>query len=444
MKTYALLFDNILPQEFPAYKEFAQIDLENYVSFIGMCIFFPKTCYIYSSWLICCAVKTQSVVNIAGLRTGGTTMAKGENIFKRKDGRWEARYVKGYQPSGKIKYGFCYGKSYKEAKEKVTKLKVAVTTGSQISTINSKHRFSYFCEEWLKSTKNRVKEATYVKYESILENHIKPMLGSCCIGSLSTAMIEEFSNLLLRQKQLSPKTVRDILSCLRSVIRYVTTHFPGLMPAVDIIYPKETPKEMRVLTPEEQKRLMKYLLENMDACKFGILLALLTGMRIGEICALRWSDINMEDKTIYVHATMQRLKDTDGGKDKKTKIVIGSPKSNKSVRTIPMTEQAFLLCMQMQMKNTTAFVLTGKEQYMEPRTLQYRLKTYTAACNLESVHFHTLRHTFATRAVEVGFEIKTLSEILGHSTTTVTLDRYVHSSLELKRANMDKLNAAGM
>ena len=371
-------------------------------------------------------------------------MAKGENIFKRKDGRWEARYVKGYQPSGKIKYGFCYGKSYKEAKEKVTKLKSAAATGNLALKSSSKHHFSYFCDQWLQVTKIRVKEATYVKYESMLENHIKPMLGSCHPGALSTAMIENFSGALLHEKQLSPKTVRDILTCLRAVIQYVAKQFSGLLPAVDIQYPKEPSKEMRVLSPAEQKRLMDYLLVDMDACQFGILLALLTGMRIGEICALRWGDIDLKDKTIYVHATMQRLKDTDGGEGSKTKIVIGSPKSDKSMRTIPMTEQAASLCMRLQTKSRTAFVLTGTEQYMEPRTLQYRLKKNTTACKLEGVHFHTLRHTFATRAVEVGFEIKTLSEILGHSTTTVTLDRYVHSSLELKRANMRKLNAVGM
>ena len=371
-------------------------------------------------------------------------MAKGENIFKRKDGRWEARYVKGHQPSGKIKYGFCYGKSYKEAKEKVTKLKSAAATGDETLKSCSKQHFSFFCDEWLQITKNRVKAATYVKYESVLENHIKPMLGGCRPGAFTTAMIEDFSGALLHEKRLSPKTVRDILTCLRSVTRYIAKQYPGLMPPVDIVYPKEMPREMRVLSPAEQKRLMKYLLADMDACKFGVLLALLTGMRIGEICALRWGDINPKDKTIYVHATMQRLKDTAGDDVSKTKIVIGTPKSDKSVRTIPMTAHAALLCMQMQTQSRAAFVLTGTERYMEPRTLQYRLKKYAAACNLEGVHFHTLRHTFATRAVEVGFEIKTLSEILGHPTTTVTLDRYVHSSLELKRANMCKLDAVGM
>ena len=137
---------------------------------------------------------------------------------------------------------------------------------------------------------------------------------------------------------------------------------------------------MRVLSPAEQKRLMKYLFEDMDSCKFGVLLALLTGMRIGEICALRWDDINLKDKTIRVHATMQRLKNIDGTTEGKTKSIIGSPKSDKSNRIIPMTGQTALLCERMHTKSKADFVLTGTEQYMEPRTLQYRLKKYTAVC----------------------------------------------------------------
>ncbi len=371
-------------------------------------------------------------------------MAKGENIFRRKDGRWEARYVRGYQPSGKIRYGFCYGRSYKEAKEKVTKLKCAAAAGGTPRESAPDRSFAYLCDRWLQSTQSRVKTATYVKYEAILENHIKPALGSCRPGALSTAMIEDFSGGLLQKKQLSPKTVRDILTCLRSVIRYAAGQYPGLLPPVEIVCPKETPREMRVLSPAEQRRLTAYLLADMDACRFGVLLALLTGLRIGEVCALRWGDVNLRDGTVCVRATMQRLKDTAGDGGGRTKIVIGPPKSGKSARMIPLTEQAALLCARMRAQSDAAFVLTGTERYMEPRTLQYRLERYTAACGLEGVHFHTLRHTFATRAVEVGFEIKTLSEILGHSSTTVTLDRYVHSSLELKRANMRKLDAVGM
>lgn len=370
-------------------------------------------------------------------------MAKGENIFKRKDGRWEARYIKGYEPSGKIKYGFCYGKTYREAKEKVAGLKAALTVGKPLSQ-NNRHRFSYYCDEWLNVSKRKIKDSTYVKYNHILEKHIKPKLGACFPLGLNTTITEQFTNELLYELGLAPKSVRDILTVLRSVIAYTAKQFPGGFPVVEIVYPKDIKKEMRVLSPEEQTRFMKYLLTNMDACKFGVLLALLTGIRIGELCALRWEDVSLSDRTIHIGATMQRLRDLSPDASAKTKVVVGSPKSAASERIVPLTDQAAALCKQMKQNREAAFVLTGTEKYMEPRALQYRLNRYTMACGLEGVHFHTLRHTFATRCVEVGFEIKSLSEILGHSTTTITLDRYVHSSLKLKRDNMSKLSAVGL
>lgn len=370
-------------------------------------------------------------------------MAKGENIFKRKDGRWEARYIKGYELSGKIKYGFCYGKTYKEAKEKVTQCKAALASGNPIPQTNTRHCFGFYCDEWLRLSKNRLRESTYIKYDTMLERHIKPKLGGCYPLAITTGLIEAFEAELLMEDELAPKTVKDILVTVRSILKYTAKQFPGTFPVIEINYPKETKKEMRVLSREEQTHFIEYLLTGVDECKFGILLALFTGIRIGELCALRWENVSMKDKTIKITATMQRLKDMDMNRTTKTKVVIGSPKSDTSLRTIPMTDYVADLCKKMEPKCSDAFVLTGNSDYMEPRALQYRLEKYTKECGLDGVHFHTLRHTFATRCVEVGFEIKSLSEILGHSTTTITLDRYVHSSIELKRTNMNKLSAVG-
>ena len=222
---------------------------------------------------------------------------------------------------------------------------------------------------------------------------------------------------------------------------------------------------MRVLTIEEQKELVDYLQKDMDACKFGVLLALLTGIRIGELCALKWDAVSVEGKCLRVNKTMQRLKNTEEG-GAKTKIVIDVPKSEASVRSIPLTDYAIELISKMQedfyhintmprhgessdgekasLKLEDAYILTGTEHYMEPRALQYRFGKYAKKCGLTDVHFHTLRHTFATRCVEVGFEVKSLSEILGHSSITITLERYVHSSMDLKRNNMSKLEAVGL
>ena len=264
--------------------------------------------------------------------------------------------------------------------------------------------------------------------------------------NLSTVVIEEFSyELLAADKPLSPKTVKDILIVFSSIIKYIRKTSGINLQDIEIVYPKEKQNEMRVLTKDEQGRFVNFLLCDMDDVKFGVLLALLTGLRIGEICALRWCDISLENKAISVKETMQRLQIIDGARDEKTHIVIGDAKSDASIRLIPLNNTAYRLCEKMLVENKNAYVLTGNAyKYLEPRALQYRLGKYTAACGLEGVHFHTLRHTFATRCVEVGFEIKSLSEILGHSNVTITLNRYVHSSFELKRTNMDKLEAVGL
>lgn len=366
---------------------------------------------------------------------------KGENIYKRKDGRWEARYVKGYLPDGSIRYGYCYAASYREAKEKAGAAKAGLLNNNAVPPADGKKRFGAYCDEWLQLNRSRIKESTYVNYLSMLEKHIRPCFGGCRPQAITSLMVESFSHDLM-DDGLSPKTVRAILVVLQSILSYIKKEI-NTMPAIEIVFPKGRKKEMRVLTREEQFRFTNYLLSDMDACKFGVLLALLTGLRIGEICALKWGNISLRDRLLTVSSAMQRIRDISGDAQQKTKILISEPKSETSVRVIPLNDYILSLCRKWQ-ADGGAFVLTGeRERYLEPRTLQYRLQKYTADCGLKDVHFHTLRHTFATRCVEVGFEIKSLSEILGHTSTRFTLERYVHSSMELKQDNMAKLAAIG-
>jgi len=369
---------------------------------------------------------------------------KGENIYKRKDGRWEARYIKAYSIDGKAKYGYCYAASYHEAKEKVSLIKAALLSNQPPVTGNVRKRFSVYCDEWLTLNRLKVKESTYVKYYAMINKHIKPKLGGCFVAALTSFIIEEFSQELLFEEELSPKTVKDILVLLKSILKYTRKNYSGIMAEIEITYPKESKKEMRVLSREEQKQFTDYLLSDMDSIKFGVLLTLMTGLRIGEICALRWSDISLKEKVIRVGATMQRIKNMDEGETAKTKIIISDPKSDSSLRLIPLTDYAVELCKMLGKQSPTAFVLSGSSEYfIEPRTLQYKLEHFTKECGLEGVHYHTLRHSFATRCVEVDFEIKSLSEILGHSSPKITLERYVHTSMELKRSNMNKLALIG-
>ncbi|MBE6942538.1 MAG: site-specific integrase [Ruminococcaceae bacterium] len=363
---------------------------------------------------------------------------KGENIYKRKDRRWEARYILSHRPDGSIHYGYCYGKTYREAKQKLENARAASPLHPQ-----PRKTLAHFCDEWLQLRRSQVKESTFAKYHSLLERHIKPGLGSCPISELTGVRIEQFSHQLLHQKGLSPKTVRDILTVLHGVLRHVGFQCPG--GELRIAYPHSTHKEMRMLTPREQQRLVCYLRDQTDLCSFGVLLTLMTGIRIGELCALRWKDISLEQGTLRVGGTMQRIRNLDPKSVQKTRVVITAPKSGCSFRIVPLTDQAAALCRAHLCGDPEAYVLTGsRETYMEPRALQYRFQKYASACGLEGVHFHTLRHTFATRCVEAGFEIKTLSEIMGHASPKITLERYVHSSMELKRENMRKLRLEGL
>jgi len=369
-------------------------------------------------------------------------MSKGENIFKRRDGRWEARYIKCRDATGKIKYGFCYGKTYHEAKEKVTKAKAAIIAGLP-PLVPSQHRFSYFCDEWLKTRKMQVKESTYVKYDTVLNKYIMPKLGGYLPLGFSGDVVNAFTKTLL-EEGLSAKSVRDILTILRSILKYTATSLSGNFPDIKINYPKIMKPEVRVLSQEEQQMLVTYLTSGDEPYKLGILLALLTGIRIGELCALRWKDISLDERKLCVRTTVQRIRDINGTTGSKTKVIISTPKSGSSVRVIPLTSLAVEVCKQMNPQNPEAYFLTGTTMLMEPRALQYHMTRYAKACGLEGVHCHTLRHTFATRAIEVNFEIKSLSEILGHANTTITLNRYVHSSMQLKRSNMEELTIAGL
>lgn len=198
--------------------------------------------------------------------------------------------------------------------------------------------FSALCDAWLLRKRDEIRESSYIKYRAILERHIKPRLGSRRLGGICTASVDAFTRELLETVGLSVKTVHDILSVLHSVLKDTEARRPAGALAAQIRYPKGKRREMRVLTIEEQKRLVAYLLHPTDSCKFGLLLALYTGLRIGELCALRWSCIDLHEQTIRIAATMQRL----GGTGEGTRIVIGAPKSDSSLRTIPLPAQIAL------------------------------------------------------------------------------------------------------
>ena len=301
------------------------------------------------------------------------------------------------------------------------------------------HTISYYCNSWLSANKARLKASSCAKYRADMENHIMPFFQDILPWEITPEEVDSFTRSLLCEKKLSPKSVRNILVLFHSVFTYAGRRSGQKLPDLEIIYPKGIRKTIRILNEREEETLMQLLAREMDLCKFGVYIALRTGLRIGEVCALRWKDISLPAKTISICRTAQRIRVMDKEGCQKTKVVLGTPKTDSSYRTIPLMPDLARLCIRFMPGDGESFILTGTRQCMEPRKLQRRLKEYTEECRIQAVHFHTLRHTFATRCIQAGFDVKTLSEILGHSSVHITLNQYVHPNLEQKRENMSRL-----
>lgn len=369
---------------------------------------------------------------------------KGENIYKRKDGRWEGRYIRSRNENGKAEYGYIYGKTYNEVKEKLLEMKVLSRQRTE-KRQNRDITYNRLLDDWLRSTRLKTKESTYARYVYLIRSHIRPHLGDCHISQFTTQMIEDFITDQLQNGRLdhrgglSSKTVADMLTMIKSTMDYAHYHNYDISCNLKKLSIKRKAKEMRVLTQAEQVALTKVLTDEMDISKFGVLLSLYTGIRIGELCALKWEDVCLSRSVLKIRKTMQRIQETEIDAIHKTNVVITEPKSKCSVREIPLPPFLVELA-QAFSTSPQAFVLTGdSKRFIEPRTMQNRFKSYVKRSGIEPANFHALRHTFATRCVEVGFEIKSLSEILGHANVNITLNRYVHSSFELKCSNMNKL-----
>lgn len=369
---------------------------------------------------------------------------KGENIYKRKDGRWEGRYIKGRTLEGKAIYGYIYAKSYKEAKASLTKAICLLNTSEQKDNnpITDK-TFQNIAGEWFCFKETQIKESTSVKYHNMWNKYISKRLGKIYINEITHLMLEDFCNELMTSggvdgRALSPKTTSDILSVVRNILRFAENRGHQIGNDGRLISIKQSVKELRVFSIREQAKLCEYLSQNLNMKSMGILVCLYTGIRIGEICALQWEDISMQEKNIYIHQTMQRIQ-VQNNTEKKTKIIITEPKSSCSIRTIPIPDNLFQMIMHCNVQKNGYFLTCSHDTYIEPRTMQNYFKRVLKSCSIENANYHTLRHTFATRCVELGFDVKSLSELLGHANVSITMNRYVHPSLEWKRNNMEKL-----
>ena len=370
---------------------------------------------------------------------------KGENIYKRKDGRWEGRYIKGRNQNGKAQYGYVYAKSYRELKAKLKNIVPISKKAPDVLKNKTVLSFECIAQEWLQTKKVYVKESTFMRYSYLLEKYILPSLGEYAISDIQNHDINNFSSSLLlsggvHDTGLSAKTTSDIVCLVKSFMKYAVSTGNNAYYNGDLTSIKQQSKEMRILSKKEQEIITNNLIDSEDMRDIGILICLYTGIRVGELCALRWQDISLVEKTISIRNTLQRVKIQDPVDDCKTKILISSPKSQCSLRTIPIPNEIMLL-IQNQSSAKESFLLTGTpEKFIEPRTMQNHFQKVLRSNNIQKANFHCLRHTFATRCVEVGFDVKSLSEILGHANVNITMNRYVHPTMDLKRENMDRLS----
>lgn len=296
------------------------------------------------------------------------------------------------------------------------------------------------CMEWLDMKRLSVKESTFSRYRLVIQKHILPELGSYTLEELSSSVINRYTCQKLECG--SAKTVRDICTILKSILKYAEREYDVHNIAGNMVLPKLQRTDREVLTRTEQRKIEAYLWEDRkNPRSLGILICLYTGLRVGEICGLQWGDIDKKRHILYINRTLQRIMDSGKSTGKqKTKIISTEPKSEASIREIPLSKTFWPLIREMaDGRREEDYFLSGTPDPIEPRNYQYFFKRILRKCQIRDVNFHSLRHTFATRCVESGMDIKTLSEILGHTNTSITLSYYVHSSIQLKRKQMNRL-----
>lgn len=360
---------------------------------------------------------------------------RGENIYKRKDGRWEGRVKKtGFYCNGS-KYKYIYGKTYKEVKGKMDDYKKAPSDTMEFHMWDMKEA----SEIWLRDGRAGWKPTTYGVYRQTIDKYVIPILGSVKVNKMNAQILEDFRSKLNGRDhtELSHNYQCYICALVRRILLHIKNkygceiHVPALSSAKCRKNRIEPPSDYALAALEN------YLIQNRgeDTC-LGILIALYTGIRIGELCALMWEDISLKEQVIRIRRNLQRTKEPDNGQNK-TKVVVLNPKTADSVRFIPIPSA---LCGFLQgKKKNKGFIIPGvKNEWIDIRTLQYRFKRILQKCGIDYFNFHMLRHAFATRCVSMGIDIKSLSEILGHSNVQITMSLYVHPTIQQKKQQMDK------
>lgn len=303
--------------------------------------------------------------------------------------------------------------------------------------MNQQKTFSEIVSLWKADKKQYIKKSSFSAYALLVENHLLPVFKGK--QHFEEAEIQTFVFQKLEQG-LSQKTIKDILIVLKMVLKFGAKNKWIEYQPFDIQFPTEREKQtIEVLSRTHQKKVMQYIQEHFTFRNLGVYICLCSGMRIGEICALTWEDVDTDSGVIKIRRTIQRIYTIDEG-GRKTELILDTPKTTNSIREIPMSRD--LLRMLKPIKkivNSSFFVLTNDAKPTEPRTYRTYYKNLMKELGLPQLKFHGLRHSFATRCIESKCDYKTVSVLLGHSNISTTLNLYVHPNLEQKKKAIDQM-----
>lgn len=372
-------------------------------------------------------------------------MAKtGSNIYKRKDGRYEGRILAGKTLSQKPKFIYVYGKTLREVKKKMMDIQKEGTQPAESPLISMQDA----AKEWLHMRQSAWKPTTYDTCRRIVFRFIIPLLGKYEVTEIGAEKMTEFTAEMdkISSTPLSGSYKKYICAMVCRILSFTQQQYD-----MDVRLPQlpdfQIDEKLTVPPDEtEMERLERFLLEHLEEDTYlGILLVCYTGIRIGELCALKWGDINLENGTISIHRNLQRVKIYDSEQSEvsemhpHTKVEEQMPKTVHSIRTIPLADN-LLSVLYAHKKAPDCYLISGKKAaWAEVRTVQYRFSSLLKKCDIPPFRFHDLRHFFASRCINQGCDTKMLSELLGHSNVQTTLNIYVHPTMQQKKNFMNHI-----
>ena len=372
------------------------------------------------------------------------------SVCRRPDGRWQGSITIGRDDRGRLIRKYFYGKTRKETSEKLNRA-IEELRDNRFINKSDNPTVEQWCHEWLWSYKrNSVKQKTFDQYETILRTHIIPDLGDIRLADLKTMHIQRIIN-KMHDSGLSHRTIEVMKIVMHAALKQAQRNkLVSENVCENVVLPRKQPKHIRVLNEDEQTKLIAALKDNYIGR--GLLFALYTGMRRGEVLALKWSDYDKNEKTISITKALSRVRtyNKDGNK---TMLTVTTPKTDTSIRTVPLIDKAVELLAEHKRKQERYMELVGdyytdndlifsssRGDYLDPGNYNRKLNKTVKKIGIPRISPHVLRHSFATRGLEAEVSLKAMQELLGHSSITVTGDIYTHILKEQKRKEISKLN----